>query len=321
VQPETELPVSLLPADSVGASILAGTAPRPRRGLAIGRVVLPYAYIAPALLILGLFHTLPALYIIWLSFHSSTSLFGSAWVGLQNFQRLVDDPEILQSVVATLEFTLGTVVVGAAIALGLALLLYEKLPGLGVFRAVVLLPFITPVVATTIVWQWIFNPQYGLIDSLLYTLNLPTVDWFTSAFWSMTILVAYTIWHDVGFTVLIMLAGLTNLDREVREAARIDGAGRFQEFRTITLPLMSPWIFFVLVINTIGAFKVFTQVLTLTDGNPGHSTEIAGFLIEQTAFQFFQLPYAAAISSAVLVLVSLLTVVQFAVSRRTVFYQ
>src|SRR5579872_2352572 len=214
MQPESELPLELIPADAALA--------RPARsiGLRIGAVIIPWAYLAPAVLILGVFHVVPAFYVLWISFHSGTSILGSAWVGLTHYQQLFKDPEIFDSIVATIEFTLGTVPVGAAIALGLALLLYEKLPGLGFFRAFVLLPFVTPVVATTIVWQWIFNPQYGFVDSILYDLHLPTVDWFTSGFWSMTILVAYTIWHDVGFTVLIMLAGLTNIDREVREAAR-----------------------------------------------------------------------------------------------------
>lgn len=315
MQTESDIPVGPVMAD-------AGLR-RPSRGIAqrVGAAAIPWAYLAPAVIILAVFHVLPAFYVIWISFHSGTSIVGSAWVGLANFRELLHDPEVASSIVATVEFTLGTVVIGAAIALGLALLLFDTLPGLGVFRTLILLPFITPVVATTIVWQWIFNAQYGFIDSILFVLHLPTVDWFTSSFWSMIILVAYTIWHDVGFTVLIMLAGLTNIDREVREAARIDGANWFQEFRALTLPLMSPWIFFVLVVNTIGAFKVFTQVLTLTDGHPGYSTDILGFLIEQTAFQYFRLPYASAISSAVLLLVSGLTLVQFFVSRRTVFYQ
>jgi ABC-type sugar transport system permease subunit len=276
---------------------------------------------APALLILGVFQLLPILAVIWLSFHGGTSLLGTDWAGPRYYQQLVNDPEVRGSLVATLKFLAGTVPVSTIIALGLALLLFEKLPGIGFFRILVLLPFITPVVATTLVWHWIFNPQYGFLDSILYWLHLPTVDWFASAFWSMVILVAYTIWHEVGFTVLIMLAGLTNIPREVQEAAAIDGAGAFGRFRLITLPLMGPWIFFVIVIGVIGVFQVFTQVLTLTNGGPDNSTNIAGFLIEQEAFQFFNLSYAAAISTTVLVIVAVLTVLQFVVGQRRVFYQ
>lgn len=281
----------------------------------------PYGYVAPAVIILTVFQVAPILYVIFLSFHTGTSLFGSPWVGLHNYRNLLSDPEIRDALWATVQFTIGTVPIGALLALGLALLLFEKLPGIGIFRTIVLLPFITPVVATTVVWQWIFNPQYGFLDSVLSFLHLSTVDWFVSPLWSMVILVAYSLWHEIGFTVLIMLAGLTNIDREVREAARIDGANGPREFLHITLPLMSPWIFFVLVVNMIGAFKVFTQVLTLTGGGPGHATTIAGFLIEQEAFTYFNLPYASAISTAVLVLVSALTILQFAGSRRAVFYQ
>jgi len=284
----------------------------------------PYGFVAPALIILGVWQTLPILYTVWLSFHSfahGLSLFTPQWVGFANYQRLFSDPQIHDSLIATIWFTIGTVPVGAAIALGLALLLFEKLPGLGFFRSLILLPFITPVVATTIVWRWIFNTQYGFLNSLLFSLHLPTVDWLNSPNWSMFALVAYSIWHEVGFTMLIMLAGLTNIDKELKEAARIDGANWLTEFRHITLPLMSPWIFFVLVINVIGAFKVFTQVLTLTGGGPGLSTSIAGYWIEQTAFVNGQIPYAATISVAVLMLVSGLTLLQFMISRRTVFYQ
>ena len=281
----------------------------------------PYGYLAPALLILGLFQLAPIIAVIWLSVHRGTSLLGGAWVGLRYYQRMVHDPEVWMALGATLKFLVGTVTLSTLIALGLALLLFGRLPGIGVFRILVLLPFITPVVATTLVWRWIFNPQYGFLDSVLYGLRLPAVDWFTSPFWSMVILVAYTVWHEVGFTTLIMLAGLTNIPRELKEAAEIDGAGAIARFRLVTLPLMGPWIFFVLVIGVIGAFQVFTQVLTLTNGGPDNSTTIAGFLIEQEAFQFFDLPYAAAISTAVLAIVAVLTVLQFAVGRRRVFYQ
>jgi multiple sugar transport system permease protein len=281
-----------------------------------------YLYILPAVLILTVFHVFPILYVIWLSVHATpTHLFTAAYVGLRNFHYLVNDPEVRTSLIATLEFTLGTVPVGALIALMLAMLLFDKLPGLGVFRALVLLPFVTPVVATTIVWSWIFNPQYGFLDSVLFTLHLPTVNWFSDPFWAMVILVAYSIWHEVGFTVLIMLAGLAGIDAEVKEAARIDGANWLQQFRSVILPLMSPWIFFVLVVNSIGAFKVFTQVLTLTGGGPEYHTELTGFLIQQMAFSYFDPSGAAALSVAVLLLVSVGTIVQFAVSRRTVFYQ
>lgn len=294
-----------------------------RRPLAarVADLLAPYTYMAPALLILGVFQLAPILCVIWLSFHGGTSLLGTDWVGLRYYQRMIHDPEVRTALGATLKFLAGSVPASTAIALGLALLLFRKIPGIGFFRILVILPFITPVVATTLVWTWIFNPQYGFLDSVLYWLHLPTVNWFISSLWSMVILVAYTIWHEVGFTVLIMLAGLTNIPGEVLEAAEIDGAGALARFWQITLPLMGPWIFFVIVINVIGAFQVFTQVLTLTNGGPDNSTTIAGFLIEQEAFQFFDLPYAAAISTAVLAIVAVLTVLQFVIGQRRVFYQ
>lgn len=287
----------------------------------LAELLAPYMYMAPALVILGVFQIAPILCVIWLSLHGGASLLGTDWVGLRYYQQMARDPQVITALGATLKFLIGSVPAATIISLGLALLLFERLPGIGFFRVVVLLPFITPVVATTLVWHWIFNPQYGFLDSVLYSLHIPTVDWFTSAFWSMVLLVAYTVWHEVGFSILIMLAGLTNIPREVREAAEIDGAGAFRRFWLVTLPLMGPWIFFVIVVGVIGAFQVFTQVLTLTNGGPDNSTTIAGFLIEQEAFQFFNLPYAAAISTTVLAIVTVLTILQFAVGQRRVFYQ
>lgn len=308
-----------------GAAVGVLAAPVVRRRSAIGRRaaegVSPYLYVLPAVAILLVFHVFPILYVVYLSFHRATGLFGTPSVGLSDYQRLLSDPEIRDSLRATIEFTLGTVPVGAVLALLLALLLFDRLPLIGLFRTFILLPFITPVVATTIVWQWIFNAQYGFLDSILIDLHLQPVSWFADPFWAMVVLCAYSLWHEIGFTVLIMLAGLTTIDTEVREAARIDGAGPWREFLHITLPLMSPWIFFVLVVNVIGAFKVFTQVLTLTGGGPGNATAIMGYLIEKIGFQYFDLTYAAALSVAVLALVSLLTLAQFAVGRRRVFYQ
>jgi multiple sugar transport system permease protein len=277
-----------------------------------------YLYILPAFAVLFVWHILPIFYVIWLSITRGTAI-NAGFVGLTNYRTLLTDPEVHDSLLATIKFTLATVPAGTVLALFIALLLFDSLPGLGVFRALVLLPFVTPVVATTIVWNWIFNPQYGFLDSVLFWMHLPTVNWFIDPFWAMFILSVYTIWHGIGFTAIILLAGLTNIDGSVREAARVDGAGPIREFFSITLPLISPYIFFVLVITSIDSFKVFTQVLTITGGGPQHYTELAGFLIYKEAFQYFYLDYASALSVAVLAIVSAGTVIQFLVGRRAVY--
>jgi multiple sugar transport system permease protein/sn-glycerol 3-phosphate transport system permease protein len=277
-----------------------------------------YLYVLPAFAVLFVWQIVPIFYVVWLSITNGTAI-NATFVGLKNYQDLLKDPEVHDSILATVKFTLATVPAGTVLAILIALLLFDRLPGMGIFRTLILLPFVTPVVATTIVWNWIFNPTYGFLDSILYTLHLPTVNWFVDPFWAMFILSAYTIWHGVGFTAIIMLAGLTNIDSSVREAARVDGAGPVREFFSITLPLLSPYIFFVVVIHTIDSFKVFTQVLTLTGGGPEHYTELAGFLIYKEAFQYFYLDYASAFSVVVLVIVGIGTVLQFVGSRRAVF--
>lgn len=304
----------LLGGAPVGA--LAGTRRGWRRSAADSGTA--YLYIFPAFAVLFVWHILPIAYVVWLSVTRGTAI-NSGFVGLINYQALLKDPEVHDSILATIKFTLATVPAGTVLALLIALLLFDKLPGLGIFRALVLIPFVTPVVATTIVWNWIFNPQYGFLDSVLYWMHLPTVNWFIDPFWAMFILSAYTIWHGVGFTAIIMLAGLTNIDSSVREAARVDGAGPIREFFSITLPLISPYIFFVVVIHSIDSFKVFTQVLTITGGGPEHFTELAGFLIYKEAFQYFYLDYASALSVAVLAIVSVGTIFQFVAGRRAVY--
>ncbi len=292
--------------------------PRRRWGRSANHDRTAYLYILPAFAVLFVWQIVPIFYVVWLSITRGTAI-NSGFVGLKNYNDLLNDPEVHDSILATLKFTLATVPAGTILAIMIALLLFDRLPGLGVFRTLILLPFVTPVVATTIVWNWIFNPTYGFLDSILFTLHLPTVNWFFDPFWSMFILSAYTIWHGVGFTAIIMLAGLTNIDSSVREAARVDGAGPVREFFSITLPLLSPYIFFVVVIHSIDSFKVFTQVLTLTGGGPEHYTELAGFLIYKEAFQYFYLDYASALSVVVLAIVSLGTLFQFVAGRRAVF--
>jgi ABC-type sugar transport system permease subunit len=306
--------------DGLLAGASAGALAQRRRGWrrATGDTGSAYLYILPAFAVLFVWHILPIAYVVWLSITRGTAV-NSGFVGLINYQSLVSDPEVHDSILATVKFTLATVPAGTVLALLIAILLFDTLPGLGFFRALVLLPFVTPVVATTIVWNWIFNPQYGFLDSVLYWMHLPTVNWFIDPFWAMFILSAYTVWHGIGFTAIILLAGLTNIDSSVREAARVDGAGPIREFFSITLPLVSPYIFFVVVINSIDSFRVFTQVLTITGGGPEHFTELAGFLIYKEAFQYFYLDYASALSVAVLAIVGVGTVVQFLVGRRAVY--
>lgn len=281
-----------------------------------------YLYLLPALAILGVFTIGPIGYIVFLSFHNWTgTATNMPWTGIQNYVALLHDTDFLNSLVVTALFIAGTVPVGVVIAFALALLLFGKARGIGIFRLAVLLPYVTPVVSTSIIWLWIFNTNYGFLNYMLSVLHLPTVDWLGNPQWALISVIIYTLWHEVGFTVVILLGGLTTVPTELKEAARIDGAGAWQEFRHVIWPLMTPWVFFVVLVNIIGSFKAFTQVLILTGGGPANATNLTGYFIYQQAFQYFQISYASTISVALFIIIAALSIIQAYVGRQRVFYQ
>jgi ABC-type sugar transport system permease subunit len=281
-----------------------------------------YLYLLPALVILGVFVIGPIGYIVYLSLHDWTgTATNMPWVGLHNFTSLLQDGDFANSLLVTAFFILGTVPLGLAIAFALAMLLFSRVPGMAVFRLSVLLPYVTPVVSTSIIWLWIFNTNYGLLNYLLSLVHLPPIDWLGDPHWALAAVIIYTLWHEVGFTVIILLAGLTTVPSELKEAARIDGAGGFAEFRHVVWPLMTPWVFFVLLISMIGAFKTFTQVYVLTGGGPANATNLTGYFVYKQAFQFFQISYASTISVVLFVIIAVLSALQYLLGRDRVFYQ
>ena len=308
----------MLPLDHATSPLLLAR----RRRRALGPTLEAYLYLLPALVILGVFTIGPIAYIVFLSLHSWTGTASNLpWAGLSNFASLLHDTDFANSLVVTALYILGTVPVGLALALALALLLFARLPGMAVFRLAVLMPYVTPVVSTSIIWLWIFNTNYGLLNYLLSLLSLPPVDWLGSSHWALVAVIIYSLWHEVGFTVVILLAGLTTIPGDLKEAARIDGAGDWQEFRHVVWPLMTPWLFFVVLITMIGAFKTFTQVYVLTGGGPANATNVTGYFVYKQAFQYFQISYASTVSVVLFIIIAALAAVQYLLGRQRVFYQ
>lgn len=281
-----------------------------------------YGFITPAFVILSVFVLFPFLFVIYLSFHHWNLISPNPpWVGLTNYIDLMHSHTFWQSLLLTVYFIVGTVPAQIVLALVLALLLSGRIRGLAGFRLGVFSPYVTPVVATTIVWLWIFNPEYGLLNYALHIFHLPALPWLTSPTYAMPGVMIYSVWHDLGFSIIIYLAGITNLPRDIREAARIDGAGAWQEFWRITWPLLTPTTFFLVVINSIGAFKVFTQIYTLTGGGPVQSTTTTGFYLYQYAFTYFKIGYASTVAVALFIFILILTLVQLFLAERRVHYQ
>ena len=275
-------------------------------------------YLAPALLVFVVFIVGPAIFVLFISFFDWNLLNASMshFVGGANYVDLVSSSQFWQAVVVSVYFVGVTVTASVFFGLGIALLL----SGAGLLRRVVrlavLTPYFTPVVATSIVWIWIFNPQFGLLDSVLHIAGLPTENWLESATWALPAVIAYTLWHNLGFTVIIFLAGLATVSQELREAARCDGAGRLREVWHVVLPQLSQVTLFVAVITTIDSLKAFTQFYTMTQGGPlGHTTTL-GYLLYEDNFVFYKTGPSAAIAVVLFVVIVAFTLVQLRLARR-----
>ncbi|MDE3191027.1 MAG: sugar ABC transporter permease [Acidobacteriota bacterium] len=289
---------------------------RSRAGIRNGR--LAFLYLSPALLVFLVFTIGPALFVLYISFFNWNLLNPSLsrFVGGGNYAALLHSSDFWNSIVTSVYFVGATVGGSTVLGLGIALLLSQRGLVRRIVRLAVLTPYFTPLVATSIVWVWIFNPQFGLIDSVLKLLHLPEVGWLQSTTWAMPALIVYTLWHDLGFTVIIFLAGLATVSGELREAARVDGASYWHEVRDVVLPQLMNTTLFVIVITTIDSLQAFTQIYTMTGGGPLSATTTTGFLLYQQSFVFYKTGFGAAIAVVLFVVIALFTLAQLRLSRR-----
>ncbi|HYW27939.1 MAG TPA: sugar ABC transporter permease [Terriglobales bacterium] len=283
-----------------------------------------YAFLAPAFVVLLAFLLIPAVWVFGLSlFRWDLIANNPTYVGLANFERLLLRDDLWwQAVRQTVYYTAVSVPAGMGLGLLLALLLDTRLPGRHLLRGAVFAPYVTPFVATIVIWIWIFNPDYGVLNAALGALHLPRPGWTHSPDWIMPSIIIYGVWQHTGLNLVIYLAGLANIPAELQEAARVDGAGPWRVFWRITWPLLSPTTYFLLFINLIGSFKVVVPVYVFT-GNTGgadHAAETIGFYLYQQAFAFFHAGYAGAISVAFFVIILAVTGIQMRFSARRVFY-
>lgn len=289
----------------------------PRKGgIRSGRYA--FLYLSPALLIFLVFTIGPAFFVLYISLFDWNLLNSSLshFVGAGNYRKIAGSADFWHSVVASLYFVGATV--GGSTVLGLAIALLLASRGLvrRVVRLAVLTPYFTPLVATSIVWVWIFNPQFGLLNSLLHMVHLPELGWLQSTTWAMPALIVYTLWHNLGFTVIIFLAGLATVSNDLREAARVDGASYWHEVRDVVLPQLTQTTLFVIVITTIDSLQAFTQIYTMTQGGPLGATTTTGYLLYQESFVFYRTGLGAAIAVVLFVVIALFTLLQLRLSRR-----
>lgn len=289
-----------------------------RRPAYLRRVLAGYGFLSPAAAHLVLFSLAPILFALYISFYSWSILTPERpFVGFENYHEVLTNRDFWNSLKNTALYTLH-VPVGMAVALGLALMLNRKnFPGLGLLRTIFYLPSITSFVAIAIVWQWIYNPDFGLLNYALSFLDLGPYPWLNAPATALISLMLMAVWIQAGYQMVIFLAGLQNIPKELYDAAKIDGAGSWQRFRRITLPLLQPTTFFILVTSVIGSFQVFTQIYVMTEGGPLKATEVIVYHIYKNAWDYLRMGYASAMSFLLFVIIMALTLVQFRfMSRR-----
>ncbi|GGV95122.1 bicyclomycin resistance protein [Streptomyces gelaticus] len=265
--------------------------------------------VAPALLHASLWIGLPVVASVVLAFTKYDVLTAPQFVGLDNFSEMMGDAVFRRSVVNTVVYTFFTVPFGMMLGLLVALALHTGLKARGIFRTAVFLPQVTATVAIALVWLWIYNPGNGLLNTLLSFLGIDGPAWLASTSWAMPSVILVGIWQGIGMKMLIYLAALQSLPKELYEAASVDGASKVRQFFSITLPLLKPATFFVLITSMISAFQSFDQIYILTDGGPANSTTMMTYEIYKSAFREFRVGYACAQSLVLFVLLMGFTLV------------
>lgn len=264
----------------------------------------------PSLAGMVVFLMAPVLSSLVLSF-SQWDLIGElSWVGLDNYVAALGDPAVLGALRNTLTFIIGYLPSVVLIALGLALLLNRRIRGRVVFRAIYFVPVVTSWVAVSLIWKWLLNPQYGLINFALGAIGIKGPGWLFDPAWAMTGVILTSVWKDIGFVTVIYLAGLQDIPEPLYEAAALDGATPWQRFWSITFPMLAPTTFFVTTISLISSFQVFDQVWIMTQGGPAGATSVMVELIYKNAFSYYKMGYASAISWVLFALIFAVTIAQ-----------
>jgi multiple sugar transport system permease protein len=278
------------------------------------------AFLAPSLLVLLGFWIGPMLGTIWISLQDWNLIGTPTFVGLDNYAELATDAEFHAALGHTLTFLALYLPLVLTLGLAVALLLDAKLPGTTIFRAAVFLPVISSWVAISLLWKWILNPADGLLDRLLAAVDVDGPGWWTSPEWAMPAIVFASVWKDLGYVAVLLLAGLQAIPGELREAAQLDGAGPWRRLRSVTLPLLSPSLFFVTVISMINGFHVFDQIWVMTEGGPAGATSVVVEQIVKYAFDYGRVGYASAMSLVLFLIIMFVTLVQLRVQKRWVHY-
>jgi multiple sugar transport system permease protein len=314
----------LKPRSGAGDPTVAGPGPRPsRRRRRRDDTAAAFGFLAPALVMFTVFVLGPTIGVLVLSFYDWNLLSDGTLVGFDNFVRLIHDKRLLDVYGSTTYMALVILIINVAVGLLLAVLLEARMPRWlrGFFRLSFLFPFVVSASAVALIWRFLLNKDLGLVNYGLALLGFDRIDWLGSSAFAPVSVILVNSWKTIGFSILVYIAGLQSIPKELREAAIVDGANAWTRFWRVTFPLLSPIVFFLVVINTINSFQIFAEPRVLTSGGPGDASRTIVQYLYDRAFGDFALGYASAIGITFAIVLILLTALQFRISRRWTFYE
>ncbi len=274
-----------------------------------------WIFIFPALIGTIIFIIIPVICSFGLSFAKWDLLNPIQFVGLDNYKKIFSEPLFFKIIWNTIVFAVSTSVLGVIIPLILACILNSKIRGSEFYKTAYFLPFITPMIVIGVVWEWIFDPNIGLLNHILHL----HINWLYDTHYAMTALIIVSVWKLIGYNMVIFLSSLAGISQNMFEAAKIDGANAFQTFKNVTVPLLSPTIFFVVIITAISSFQIFDLIYLMTQGGPLDSTNVLVYAIYKNAFEYFNVGKASAIAYVLFLLILVLTLCQWNLRKKLVY--
>lgn len=282
-----------------------------RNKLRMRNTLTAYSFIAPNFIGFFIFTLIPVVFSLVLAFMKWDSFSAPEFVGFKNFTKMWGDETFWISLTNTFKYTIGVVPLTLVCSLGLAILLNQKIRGMKFFRTAFFFPYVTSLVAIAVVWNMLFHPTMGPINGFLRHFIENPPGWTSSSQWALTAIIIVSVWKGMGYYMILYLAGLQSIPKELYEAASMDGANKWKQFWNVTIPSLRPTTFFVTIMLIINCFKIFDLVQVMTDGGPGRATNVLVYQIYNEAFKKFNFGYASAIALVLFVIVLGITVIQF----------
>ena len=276
-----------------------------------------YIFILPALVGTFVFIIIPIFCSFGLSFTKWDLLNEIKFIGLQNYKDVFTEPALLKILINTFVYAISTTIFGVIIPLILAYIINLKIKGSEFFKTAYFLPFVTPMIVIGIIWEWIFDPNIGILNSILKL----HINWLYDTNFAMPALIIVSVWKLIGYNMIIFLSGFSTLNNDLLEASKIDGANEYETFKYVTVPLLSPTIFFVVIITAISSFQVFDLIYVMTQGGPLDSTNVLVYSIYKNAFEYFNIGKASALAYVLFAIILVLTLFQWHIRKKLVYLE